>query len=127
MHLMVNICSSNLNCKAFSKKTSSCRILEVYLIARFANWVSFPGPYISLFSMGKRKRRWLAAGDWNTILLACKSWLSFLCYPGHGPQALSEVPGPGPRTALPDGCPLDSTNNQGENPSRLHLWSSSQL
>lgn len=83
----------------------------MYLIARTANWVSFPGPRLPSFPLGKGK-----GGSQQLLIeiqfsLAWKSWLS-VCYPGHSPLVPPARPGPWP--ALPDGCPLDSTSNWSE-------------
>ena len=45
------------------QKPLSCRILKMYLIARSANWVSFPGPYSSFFSTGEEEKEAATAGD----------------------------------------------------------------
>lgn len=93
---------------------------QVCQLDQFAKALYFP-----LFDWGKGK-----GGSWELVIetqffSACESWQSFLCYLGHGCLALSAAPGP--RTALPDGCPLDSTSSQGESHSRLWPWSSSWL
>ena len=44
------------------QKPLSCRILEMYLIARSANWVTFPGPSASPFSTGEKEKE--AVSSW---------------------------------------------------------------
>lgn len=99
------------------KNVFDCQVCQ---LGQFSKALYFP-----LFNWGKGK-----GGSQQLVIEtqfspACKSWWSFLCYVGQGHLALSAVSGP--RTALPDSWPLDSTSSQGANHSRLRPWSSSWL
>lgn len=88
---------------------------QICKLGQFSRALCFP-----FFHWGREKEGSQQLVIGTQFSLACKSWLPSVCYPGHGPLAFAAAPGP--RPALPDGCPLNSTNNQHETLQLAPLW-----